>query len=108
LPTINQTRRAQGMPEIDPSAFASLAPQDKDAMARDAINFADPRDINGQVTQNSLNQANMRLATVKAQPEFNGKDALVAQLQNTVDHQKAVLDSGASQLATREGQAKGA
>jgi len=108
LPTINQTRRAQGMPEIDPSAFATLAPQDKDAMARDAINFADPRDLNGQITQNSLNVVNMRLATVKAQPEFNGKDALVSQLQAAADHQKQVLDSGAKQEATRKGEAAGA
>jgi len=108
LPTINQIRRAQGMPEIDPSAYASLAPQDKDSMARDAINFTDPRDINGQITQNSLNIANMRLATVKAQPQFNGKDALVSQLQATVDHQKQVLDSGSKQEATRKGEAVGA
>ena len=107
LPTINQVRRAQGMPEIDSGTFATFDAKDKEAMARDALNFTNPTDINGQVTQNSLNQANMRLATVKAQPEFNGKDALVTQLQNTVDHQKAVLDSGAQQEAMRAGQAQG-
>lgn len=108
LPMINQIRRAQGMPEIDQGAFAQLNPADRDSMARDAINFTDPRDVNGQITQNSLNIVNMRLQTVKAQPEFNGKDALVSQLQNTVDHQKAVLDSGAAQAATRQGKAEGA
>src|SRR5579859_6582155 len=107
LPAINQARRAQGMPEIDPAAFATLAPADKDGMARDALNFADPRDVNGTITQNSLNQATMRLQTVKAQPQFDGKDALVKQLQSTVDHQQSVLDAGAKQEATRKGQAAG-
>lgn len=108
LTTINQARRAQGMPEINQDAFLQLNPADRDSMARDAINFTDPRDTNGQVTQNSINLATMRLATVKAQPEFNGKDALVTALQQTVDHQKAVLDSGAVAEATRKGQAAGA
>lgn len=108
LPTINQARRAQGMPEIDSAAFATLSAADKDSMAKDAINFADPRDINGTITQNSLNQANMRLETVKSQPQFDGKDKLVTQLQATVDHQKAVLDSGSKDAATRAGQAQGA
>lgn len=108
LPMINQARRAQGMPEIPSAAFATLSPQDRDSMSRDAINFTDPRDINGQITQQSLNIANMRLQTIKAQPQFDGKDALVSQLQNTVDHQKQVLDYGATQEATRKGQAAGA
>lgn len=107
LTTINQARRAQGMPEIQQDAFMQLKPDDRDSMARDAINFTDPRDINGMVTQNSINIAKMRLETVKAQPEFNGKDALVKSLQQTVDHQKAVLDSGAQAEAQRKGQAAG-
>src|SRR5262249_52317045 len=77
LPAINQARRAQGLSELDAGMFATLKPEDRDSMARDAINFTDPRDVNGQITQNSLNVANMRLATVKAQTDFNGKDALV-------------------------------
>lgn len=108
LDTINQTRRAQGAAPIDQSAFTALKPEDRDSMARDAINFTDPRDVNGTVTQNSLNIANLRLQNVKSQPDFNGKDGLVTQLQNTVDHQKAVLDSGSQQQATRAGQAAGA
>lgn len=108
LTTINQARRAQGMPEIAQDTFLQLAPADRDSMARDAINFTDPRDTNGQVTQNSINLASMRLATVKAQPQFNGKDALVTSLQQSVDHQKSVLDSGAQAEATRKGQAVGA
>lgn len=108
LDTVNQARRAQGQSPIDSSVFMSLKPEDRDNMARDAINFSDPRDVNGMVTQASLNQANMRLLTAKAQPDFNGKDALVTQLQNTVDHQKAVLDSGAGAEAIRAGAAKGA
>lgn len=109
LPMINQARRAQGMPELPASAFATLSPQDRDSMSRDAINFTDPRDpVSGQISQASLNIANMRLQTIKAQPQFDGKDALVSQLQNTVDHQKQVLDSGATQEATRKGQAAGA
>lgn len=107
LDTVNQARRAQGMSPIEASVFQSLKPEDRDNMARDAINFSDPRDINGMVTQSSLNLANMRLQTVKSQPDFNGKDKLVTQLQGTVDHQKAVLDSGAGQEAIRAGQAKG-
>src|SRR5258708_6389932 len=108
LTTINQARRTQGMPEIQQDAFMQLAPADRDSMARDAINFADPRDVNGMVTQNSINIASMRLATVKAQPEFNGKDALVTSLQRNVDHQKAALDSRAQAEAQRKGQAVGA
>lgn len=104
LPMINQTRRAQGMPEIDSAAFSTLSPGDRDSMSRDAINFTDPRDVNGQITQASLNQANMRLATVKSQPQFNGKDALVSQLQATVDHQKQVLDSAAIQKGKEAGE----
>lgn len=103
LPAINQARRAQGMKEIDPAAFATLDPKDRDSMARDAINFTDPRDVNGTITQQSLNQANLRLANVKGQPEFNGKDALVTQLQATVDHQKSVLESGAKEAGTTKG-----
>lgn len=108
LDTVNQARRAQGQSPIDSSVFQSLKPEDRDNMARDAINFTDPRDQNGMVTQTSLNLANMRLETVKSQPDFNGKDGLVTQLQNTVDHQKEVLDSGAGAEAIRAGQAKGA
>lgn len=108
LPAINQVRRAQGLSELDQSMFGSLAQADRDSMARDAINFTFPTDVNGMVTQNSLNVAQMRLATVKAQPGFNGKDTLVTQLQDTVDHQKAVLDSGALAEANRKGQATGA
>lgn len=107
LPLVNQARKAQGMPELTTEQFASLNPQDRDGMARNALNFTNPRDVNGLVTQNSLNEAQMRLSTVKAQPDFTGKDALVTQLQESVDHQKAVLDSGASQEAIRKGQAQG-
>lgn len=108
LDTVNQARRAQGMSPIEASVFQSLKPEDRDNMARDAINFSNPLDQNGMVTQNSLNQANMRLQTLKSQPDFNGKDAMMTQLQDSVDHQKAVLDSGAGQAAIRAGQAAGA
>jgi hypothetical protein len=113
LPTINATRAAMGQKPLDPATFSSLAAADRDSMARDAINFDDPRDTTGgpttgMVTQNSLNIAQMRLSTVKAQPAFNGQDQLVSQLQASVDHQKAVLDTGAGQAAIRAGQAKGA
>jgi hypothetical protein len=107
LPMINQARRAQGMPEITQDVFATLKPEDRDGMARNALNFTNPRDVNGMVSQQSLNEANMRLETVKAQPDFNGKSELVTQLQATVDHQKAVIDSGAVQEAQRKGSAAG-
>lgn len=108
LPVINQARRAQGMPEITQDVFATLKPEDRDSMARNAINFTSPRDVNGMVSQQSLNETNMRLETVKAQPDFNGKSDLVAQLQATADHQKAIIDSGAVAEAQRKGAAAGA
>lgn len=108
LPVINQARRAQGMPEITQGVFGTLKPEDRDSMARNAINFTSPRDASGMVSQQSLNEANMRLETVKAQPDFNGKSDIVAQLQSTVDHQKAIIDSGAVQEAQRKGAAAGA
>src|SRR5262249_49348951 len=108
LPAINQARQAQGLRALTTDEFGAMRQEDKQAMAKDAINFADPRDPGGMVTQNSLNLANMRLLTLKGQPQFNGKDALVSQLQATVDHQQAVLDSGAGQDAIRKGQAAGA
>jgi hypothetical protein len=107
LPMINQARRAQGMPEITPEAFQTLAPADRDGMARNALNFTNPRDTTGMVSQQSLNEAKMRLETAKSQPDFTGKDAIVTQLQQAVQHQKDVLDSGASEAATRTGKATG-
>jgi len=108
LPLINQSRAAMGQKPIDPATFSALKPEDRDGMARNAINFTNPRDVNGMVSQQSLNEAKMRLETVKAQPDFNGKNELVTQLQSAVDHQKAVLDSGAAQEAQRKGKAVGA
>jgi len=108
LPVINQARRAQGMPQLTQDQFSTLQPADRDSMARNAMNFTNPRDTTGMVSQQSLNEAKMRLETVKSQPDFTGKSDLVTQLQSTVDHQKDVLDSGAAQEATRKGQATGA
>jgi hypothetical protein len=108
LDTINQVRRAQGMQPLGADTFGAMSSQDKEAMAREAINFANPSDASGVITQNSLNLTNMRLLTVKAQPAFSGQDALISQLQASADHQKAVLDSGAGQEAIRKGQATGA
>ncbi|HXE32781.1 MAG TPA: hypothetical protein VN087_02625 [Verrucomicrobiae bacterium] len=108
LPVINQSRMAIGSAPIDPATFASLSQQDKDGMARNAINFTSPRDVNGLISQQSLDEANMRLATVKAQPSFNGQDQLVSSLTAEVQHQTDVLNTGASASAIRAGKAAGA
>lgn len=108
LPMINQTLMAQGQKQLDANTFAALSQADKETMARNAINFTNPLDpVNGEISQNSLNIANLRLLTVKAQPAFNGQDALVSQLQATIDHQQSVLDSGTGAAAIRAGKAKG-
>jgi hypothetical protein len=109
LGLINKTQRAQGLQQITSDAFNALSQTDREHMAKDALNFTNPRDPqSGMASQGSVNLAKLRLATVQAQPGFDGKDALVSALQQTVDHQQAVLDSGAVQEATRAGQAQGA
>lgn len=108
LPTINQTLRAQGQPELSQDQFSALAPQDRDNLARLALTFTSPVDTHGEISQDALNMANARLLNVKAQPAFNGQDQIVSQLQATVDHYQSVLDSGAGAAAIRAGKAKGA
>jgi hypothetical protein len=108
LPMVNRSLRAQGMPQLSQDQFAALNPQDRDGLARNALTFTAPMDKNGEISQDSLNVANYRLATLQAQPDFNGKDALVAALQATATHYQAVLDSGAGAAAIRAGKAKGA
>lgn len=108
LPMINQTLRALGMPQLSQDQFSALNPQDRDNLARSAVTFTSPVDTNGEISQDSLNVANARLLNVKAQPAFTGQDQLVSQLQQTVDHYQAVLDSGAGAAAIRAGKAEGA
>ncbi len=108
LPSINAARQAMGQKPIDQNTFSSLAPADRDSMARNALTFDDPRDVHGEISQASVDVANMRLLTVKSQPDFYGKADLVASLQASVDHQTAVLDSGAGASAIRTGKAAGA
>jgi hypothetical protein len=105
LGAINQTRRAQGLAEVDSNTFMSLHPGDRQQMAKDAINFTMPTDPRtGQISQESVTTLENRLGLVKAQPEFNGKDALVTNLQRSLDFQKSALQHE----ATRKGQAAGA
>src|SRR5262249_35048344 len=81
LPMINQTMQAQGKPNVTADYFNSLSKEDRASMAKDAINFTSPTDANGEISQQSLNLANMRLLTLKSQIDFNGKDAMVNALQ---------------------------
>lgn len=104
LGVVNQTRRAQGLPELDSNTFMGLSPQERQSQAKDAINFTNPTDPqSGQISQNSVTTLENRLALVKAQPAFNGKDALVTNLQQNLDFQKSALEHE----ATRKGQAAG-
>jgi hypothetical protein len=105
LGIVNQTRRAQGLPELDSNTFMGLSPQERQSQAKDAINFTNPTDPQtGQISQTSVTTLENRLALVKAQPAFNGQDALAASLQQNLDFQKSALEHE----ATRKGQATGA
>lgn len=105
LGVINQTRRAQGLPEIDSNTFMGLSAQERQNQAKDALNFTFPTDRqSGQISQDSVTTLENRLALVKAQPAFNGQDALVANLQRSLDLQTSALQHE----ATRKGQAAGA
>jgi hypothetical protein len=107
LPMVNQILRAQGQPQLTQDQFSAMNPQDRDSLARHAMTFTSPTDTNGEISQQSLNEANNRLLNLKAQPDFTGKDALVTQLQSTIDHYQQVLDTGATMAATRAGKAEG-
>jgi|SRR5579859_2090310 len=104
LDTINQARRAQGLPQMTQEQFMTQPATDRAVQAKDALNFTWPTDSQtGKISQDSVTTLQNRLALVNAQPEFNGKDQLVANLQRSLDFQSAALQDEAK----RKGQATG-
>lgn len=104
LDAINQTNRAQGLPQVTREQFMSQPATDRAVQAKNALNFTFPTDSRtGQISQDSVTTLDNRLALVKAQPDFSGKDALVTKLQQSLDFQTSALEHEAK----RKGKATG-
>lgn len=101
LSTVNHMQQASGMRQTTPAEWAQLPQQSKNELVDDSLHYFNPV----VTSQEQLSDVHNRIATLEAQPDYDGKDKDLAQLKRIEGFGQSEIDRSnkakADQLASQ-------